>query len=83
MGRRWMEPEVRVYGAGPQFVLVEMEGRDLAGQVDSGSWAGESHDQLDGQVPWASRTWHPREGNPAGLGCQTCYPVADLEAEEE
>ena len=50
MGRRWMEPEVQVYGAGLRFLLAEMEGRDRAGLVDPGSWAGESHDQLDGQV---------------------------------
>ncbi len=83
MGRRRMEPEVRIYGAVLRFFLAEMEGRDRAGWVDPGPWAGESHDQLEGQVPWASRTWHPREGNPAGLGCQTCYPVEDPGAEEE
>ena len=83
MERGWTEPEVRVYGTGSWFLLAKMEGRDRAVWVDPGSWAGESHNQLDGQVPGASRTWHPWEGNPAGLGCQTCYPVADPEAEGE
>jgi len=44
-----------------------------AGRVDLSSWTGESHDQLSGQVPGASWTKHPQEGNPAG---------PDSEAEE-
>jgi len=78
-----MEPEVEVGGAGPRFVLAEMELGGQAGRVDPGSWTGESHDQFGRQVSRATWTKHPREGNPAGLGCQTCYPVVDPEAEEE
>ena len=67
-----MKPEFRAYGAGTRFLLAGMEGRYLDGLVDSGSWTGESQDQLDGQVPGVSWTAHTQEGSPAGLGCHTC-----------
>ena len=78
-----MEPEVEVGSAGLRFLLGEMKWGDQAGRVNPGSWTGKRNDQLGEEVLRVSWAKHPREGNPAGLGCQTCHPVADPEAEEE